>query len=354
MIKSGIFARMRILKILLLLIVLMVLGAGGTLYWAYQDLRRPQAHTASQEIIVIDSGVGKKAIIQQLTAKGIIAHSWPVILYVAWRGDKEKLQAGDYRFESPITPLTVLAKLRQGLVVTAQFTVPEGYDKFDALARLVTTERGSQSDFQSLIESPELIADLDPAATDLEGYLFPDTYVYTRRYTPAQIVATMVRRFRSVWTPARQQRAVELGLTLRQVITLASLVEREAKQDDERALIAAVFHNRLKKGMRLDCDPTFIYAAKLANVWDHDVNNPLHRRRASAYNTYYTTGLPPGPIASPGVKSIDAALYPANVDYLYFVVNGTAGRHKFSVTEAEHQIAVAAYRQQQRRAKQAP
>jgi UPF0755 protein len=305
-------------------------------------------------VIVIDNGVGKKAIIQQLAAKGIIARAWPIMLYIAWRGDKEKLQAGDYQFESPITPLAVLAKLRQGLVVTSQVTLPEGYDKFDALARLATTAQGNRADFRALIESPTLVTDLDPAATDLEGYLFPDTYTYTRRHTPAQIVATIVRRFRSIWTAKRQARAAELGLSLRQVLTLASLVEREAKQDDERALISAVFHNRLKKGMRLDCDPTFIYAAKLADVWDHDVNNPLHRRRASPYNTYYTTGLPPGPIASPGVKSIDAALYPAAVGYLYFVVNGTAGRHKFSVTEAEHQLAVAAYRQQQRQAKRSP
>ncbi|MGH8598111.1 MAG: endolytic transglycosylase MltG, partial [Gammaproteobacteria bacterium] len=158
----------------------------------------------------------------------------------------------------------------------------------------------------------------------------------------------MVSRFEEVFTPEWTTRASELGLTVHQVVTLASLVEEEARVPEERPLVASVFMNRLARGMPLASDPTFIYAAVLAHDYDGNPNQPRHRTRLSPYNTYVVPGLPPGPISSPGRASLEAALYPASSDYLYFVVSGTSGRHKFSRTAAEHDVAVGEYRRQQR------
>jgi UPF0755 protein len=339
---------MRYIKLLLLFALLVLFTTAVVGYLGYQDLRRPRTHNAAEEVITIEPGMGRRAIIDRLVQVGIIENRWPVLVYLALNPQSRKLQAGDYRFESPITPIAALAKIEQGQITTEQVTIPEGYDKFDILETLVKTGIDSREAFQKAIKDTSLIADLDPEARDLEGYLFPDTYSYTRQTRAPQLIAAMVRRCRQVLTPARLEQARVLGFNTHQLMTMASLVEREAKVDDERPLISAVFHNRLKRGMRLDCDPTFIYAAKVEGVWDNNVNNPLHRKRESPYNTYFVVGMPPGPIASPGMKSIDAALSPTPADYLYFVVQGSDGRHKFSSTEAEHLAAVAEYRRQQR------
>jgi UPF0755 protein len=340
---------MRVLLRLLVLGIFLLLLAGGLfVYWVDHTLKTPKQHDASTELIVIEPGMGRRAIINRLVEKGILDKPLPLLAYLAFRPAASKMQAGEYRFESPITPLAVLDKLNRGLVAVEQITIPEGYDRFDIANVLVAANIDTREAVESAIRDTSLIADIDPTARDLEGYLFPDTYSYTRQTRAPQIITAMVRRTRQVLTPERQQRAQELGLTMRQAMTLASLVEREAKLDEERPMIAGVFYNRLKLNMTLGCDPTFIYAAKLAGTWDNNVNNPAHRRRESPYNTYITPGLPPGPIASPGLESIEATLYPAETDYVYFVVNGTDGRHKFSRTEAEHLAAVAAYHRQQR------
>ncbi len=338
---------MMLLKKLSLWISILLLLLVSSGYWGYRDLRTPHTHTANEELIVIETGMSKRTIIRNLVEKGILARQFPTLIYLAFYS-KNKLQAGEYRFESPITPLEVVDKLQKGIIVSEQVTIPEGYDQFDLLEALVTAKIDSREALQTALKDRALIADLDSEARDLEGYLFPDTYSYTSRTRAGQFIATMVKRCRQIFTPERQARARELGLSIRQLMTLASLVEREAKIDTERPIIAAVFYNRLKRNMRLDCDPTFIYAAKLIGRWDNNVNNPAHRRSTSPYNTYFVTGLPPGPITSPGVKSIDAVLYPAKVDYLYFVANGIDGGHRFSRTEAQHLAAVAAYYRQVR------
>lgn len=340
----------RLLKTLILSLSILLAIVGGTFFWGYKQLVKPNNH--SQEIITIETGMSRRAIVDLLAKQEIISSTWPLLVYLKLNPEKSKLQAGDYVFESPITPLEVIAKLNQGLVVTQQITIPEGYDKFDIIQVLTDAQIDSQKEIEKAIANIELIKDLDPEAKDLEGYLFPDTYTYTRQQKAPQLIAAMVRRFRQTLTPERQERIKARGMTLHQVITMASLVEKEAKINEERPTIAAVFYNRLKREMRLDCDPTFIYAAKVAKQWDGQVNNPLHRKRESPYNTYYITGLPVGPIASSGIKSIDAALYPSEVDYLYFVANGMDGRHNFSRTESEHLTAVAAYRRQKKQQNQ--
>ncbi|MCS6884471.1 MAG: endolytic transglycosylase MltG [Acidobacteriota bacterium] len=313
----------------------------GLYLWVDAAMKRPHFHTVS-EVLVIEPGLGRKAIVKRLVEAGVLTNRIAVLLYLTLK--PQNLQAGEYKFESPITPLAVLEKLRRGEITTEQVTIPEGSDIYDVEVLLTGINGATRSEVRRALRKVDLIADIDPAAETLEGYLYPDTYSYTTKTTPQQLVAAMVRRFRQIWHGERRSKAAALGLTTRQVITLASLIEEEAKVDEERALISAVFHNRLKRGMKLDCDPTFIYAAKLEEVWDGQVNNPLHRRRNSPYNTYLFSGLPPGPISSPQDKSIDAALNPASVDYLYFVVSGSEGRHKFSRTMSEHIAAVAEYR----------
>jgi UPF0755 protein len=198
------------------------------------------------------------------------------------------------------------------------------------------------------MEAQTPVERIAPGARNLEGYLFPDTYNYNTRTTPEDLIHSMVSRFEEVFTPEWSIRASELGLSVHQVITFASIVEKEAKAPEDRPHIASVFFNRLKLGMPLASDPTFIYAAILAGDYDGNPNQIRYRARPSPYNTYLTAGLPPGPIASPGRASIEAVLHPDTTDDLYFVVNGTAGRHKFSRTAAEHEAAVEEYRRQQR------
>lgn len=329
------------------LALLLVLGCTGGYFWLDSAMKRPHAHTLNG-VLVIEPGMGRKAIVNRLVEAGVLSEKVAVLVYLALNPQMGTMQAGEYRFDSPISALSVLEKLRRGEIATKQLTIPEGYDIYDVEEVLNGLNGATRAEVREALQRGRLVADLDPNASTLEGYLYPDTYSYTSKTTPEQIVLAMLKRFRQVWTPERQKRAKELGMSLREVLTLASLIEEEAKLDEERPLISAVFHNRLKRGMKLDCDPSFIYAAKLEDVWDHNVNNPLHRKRNSPYNTYVVAGLPPGPISSPREKSIDAALYPATTDYLYFVVSGNEGRHKFSRTEAEHLAAVAEYRRQQR------
>lgn len=336
-----------LLRIGLILAILLAISGSFFTYWVNLSLKTPHTHSAEQ-LFVIEPGMGRKAIVRKLVQEGIVKQSLPLLVYMTVQPAKANLQAGEYLFDSPITPIQVLEKINRGQVATLQLTIPEGYDRFDIVETLIAGQIGDREELEKAVKDTSLIADLDPEAKDLEGYLFPDTYTYTHRTDAQQFVALMVKRYKQILTPERRKRAEELGMTLRQVLILASLIEREAKHDEERPLVSSVFHNRLKKGMKLDCDPTFIYAAKLEGVWDKNVNNPSHRRRNSPYNTYAYPGLPPGPIASPGIKSIDAALNPASADYIYFVVNSADGHHKFSSTENEHLKAVAQYRRLQK------
>jgi UPF0755 protein len=263
------------------------------------------------------------------------------------------LKAGDYKFASPISPIEAIDKIRRGEVFIERVTIPEGYNRFEIAETFATkTGKASTEDFLRLMDDQTPIQRIAPHVRNLEGYLFPDTYNYNTKTTPEDLVRAMVNRFDEVFTPEWTARAGQLGLTVNQVVTLASIIEKEAKVPDERPHMASVFFNRLRIGMPLASDPTFIYAAILAGDYDGNPNQPRHRERLSPYNTYKVSGLPPGPIASPGRASLQAVLYPDTTDDLYFVVNGTNGRHKFSRTSAEHEAAVEEYRRQQREQKQ--
>ena len=346
------FSPLRILTRLFLVIIICV---GIIALWIRHTVTTPVEHEAADRIVTIDQGTGTQAIIARLAETGVVSHPLALKIYLRVTGRGGNLKAGDYKFASPISPLQAVEKIRRGEVDLERVTIPEGYNRFDIAETLASkTGKASAEDFLRLMNDQTPIEQIAPTARDLEGYLFPDTYNYNSKTSPEDLVRAMVNRFEEVFSPEWTARAGEMGLTVHQAVTLASIIEREAKVPDERPHMASVFYNRLKRGMPLASDPTFIYAAILAGDYDGNPNQLKYRNRYSPYNTYLVSGLPTGPIASPGRASLEAVLYPDTTDDLYFVVTGTAGRHKFSKTAAEHDAAVEEYRRQQRELKQAP
>ena len=332
-----------------ILVALLLLGAAGAVLWVRASARRPVDHSAASKVITIESGAGTNAIVDKLAQAGVVRNPTAVKLYLRFTGEWSGLKAGDYMFASPISPVEALEKIRRGDVAMERVTIPEGLNRFEIAELLATrTSKGTPEAFLKLTEDQTQIIRMAPLNRDLEGFLFPDTYNYSAKTTAEELVHSMVSRFEEVFTPQWAARASELGMTINQVVTLASIIEKEAREDDERPIIASVFYNRLKRGMPLASDPTFIYAAILAGDYDGNPNQPRHRSRVSSYNTYQIVGLPPAPIASPGRASLEAALHPASTQYMYFVAIGNSGRHKFSVTAAEHEMAVSDYRKYQR------
>jgi UPF0755 protein len=346
--------------VIVLIVLLILLSAAGAVGWfsLKSSVSQPHAHQAAEKIITIQPRTGTAAIIAQLRREGVLASEWPTVWWMRLAARGQSFKSGSYEFKSPITPLEIISKLTRGEVATRSLTIPEGYNQWDIAAKLGAPLPGmsqpppaSQDEILALFRKKvELISDLDPQARDLEGYLFPDTYEYTINTTREQLIDAMVKRFRKVYTPELQQQAAALGMTTRQAITMASLVEKEAKVDSERETISQVYHKRWKMGERLACDPTVIYAALLVGKYKDKKIHQSDLDRDSPYNTYKLPGLPPGPIASPGKRSISAALNPAKTDYFYFVVDVTKndGSHKFSESSRDHESAVKLLRQAER------
>jgi len=293
---------------------------------------------SSETFVDIPPGTPTTQIATMLKQNGVIRSA---LAFDAMHAVKDgSLKAGEYRFDHPATLAEVFLRLREGDVYTVSVTIPEGSNLFDIAQRLESAGLGPKEKFlAAATEDVNSIADLDPQATSLEGYLFPDTYEFPRHATPEQILETMVRRFR--------QEAARLGLQGddHRIVTLASLVERETPIPAERPIVASVFINRMAKGMPLMTDPSVIYAALLkgkyrGTIYESDLQDD------SAYNTYKHPGLPPGPICSPGADSLQAAMNPAQTDYLYFVAASAdpSGKSRFSATLEEHAHDVAAYR----------
>jgi UPF0755 protein len=299
-------------------------------------------------------------VVAKLVAEGIIKHKWPLMLYLKLTSNASELKAGDYDFPSPISPLGVFARLGTGEQRLIRLTVVEGWTRWDisnAMSKIPELHLADSAAALPLMNNVSLISDLDPTATNLEGYLFPDTYDFPPDTKPAAVIAIMVKRFRKEWKPEWTQQANKLSLTARQVVTTASLVETEAKLTEDRPLIASVIYNRLKIGMALAVDSSIIYASKLEGKWRNDgkvYKSDVERR--SPYNTRLRAGLPPGPIASPGKSSLEAALNPAETDYLYYVREPSRddGAHNFYNNERDFGIGVRALRnwEQQRDANQ--
>ena len=295
-----------------------------------------------EQIVVVERGGTVQAIARNLASKGVIRSAVLFEWYIRLIGQAQWLQAGAYRFEGAVDLFSVARTLRLGLVHHRKFTVPEGLTLKEIAARLHEGGFGSEDGLLQALQQTDWIAEWDPeAGSNLEGYLFPDTYFFTLHMNEAEIVQTIVGAFRKAWSPEHSERARELGFSVREVVTLASLIEAETGLAEERALVSAVFHNRLRRNMKLACDPTVIYAVSLVKEFD----GIIHRSDLeidSPYNTYLYPGLPPGPIGNPGLASIEAALYPAQSDYLYFVSRNDGGHH-FSTSYNEHSRAVAQY-----------
>lgn len=341
-------------RLLLLFLFLFTILGVGFAYWTYRELRVPISHSQADTYIEIPKGSSTTEIVGKLASAGVIRHTWPLLLYIKLYGAGPKLRAGEYRFPSPISPLSVLRKLEEGEQRLSRFTIIEGWTRWDiaaSMARIPELKLQSADDALPFMDNVSLIQDLDPQANNLEGYLYPDTYNFPPSTTPASMIAQMVKRFRQEWKPEWTDRARELNMTPRQIVTIASLIETEAKLKEERALVASVIYNRLKKNMALGVDSTIIYASKLAGKWKND--GKVYKsdvERQSPYNTRLHTGLPPGPIAAPGASSLEAALYPSESDYLYYVREPSRndGAHNFYNNEADFDKGVQALREWER------
>ena len=326
-----------------LLIFLLFVVAAGAVAWALLVPAGPQTET----FVDILPGTSSRQIAVQLKQQGIIRSEYVFLGLRMARGGV--LKAGEYRFDRPLPMTEVWEKIRRGEVYTIALTIPEGSNVFDIGTRVEAAGLGTKAAFVAgAKEYVGLVKDIDPAAPSLEGYLFPDTYKFARHTDPQEMMAVMVGRFR------KEARAIGLtGGDVHRTVTLASLVEKETPVDTERPLVASVFVNRLDKDMPLMTDPSVIYAALLdgryrGTIYQSDLDAD------SPYNTYRHPGLPPGPICNPGVKSLEAAMHPAQTDYLYFVAAGAdpSGQSRFSTTLEEHAKDVEAYRRAVRQAAQ--
>ncbi len=326
--------RRRALGLLVLLALLAIPALLGA--WAWRVLHSPyRGYPESERRVVIEPGTSARAILEQLEDQGILADATLARLYLVYRLGNPALKAGEYRFEKELTTPQVLARLLRGEVVSHRLTLVEGLTLAETAAAIAEAGFGRREALIEAMGATELVADLDPEATDLEGYLFPDTYSFARGTSEAAIVKTMVTAFRE-----RFERHVRpliedpAAWPPRRLVTLASIVEKEAGLDPERPLVAAVFANRLDRGIGLYADPTVIYALKLEGRWDGNLRRG-DLELDSPYNTYRYPGLPPSPICSPGLASLLAAAEPADVPYLYFVSRND-GSHVFAETLAEH------------------
>jgi UPF0755 protein len=322
-------------KAVLFLLLVAVVTATYAAYRLQVRLNEPFRGYPAQEVFVeVPAGEGPRGIAQRLIAAGVVRDEL-TFRVALWRsGQARRLQAGEYRFDRPMTAREVVDKLARGDVVLLPLTFREGLT-IDEMSRVFATSGfGAAAAFVAAAKDASLVQAIDPQASDLEGYLFPDTYALPRGSDAPRVVRAMVDRLHQVLTPELRQRAAARGLTVRQLVTLASLVEKETARPEERPLVAAVYSNRLKIGMGLQCDPTVIYALQLAGRYTGNLRR-VDLMFDSPYNTYRYAGLPPGPIAAPGQGSLEAAAQPADVDYLYFVSRND-GSHEFARTLAEH------------------
>ena len=300
----------------------------GRLHDAYRG------YEGAEQFVVIAPGTSAAGIRRVLVDAGIIRDEVTFGAALWWTGRVRALQAGEYRFDRPLAAVDVVERLARGDVYTRRLTFPEGLTIPEMAAIYESREFGAAARFIEAATNPSLIRAVDPQAVDLEGYLFPETYTLPRAFPASRLVAMMVDRFLETYTDQWRRAAEEQGLTVHQVVTLASLVEKETGMPEERPMVAAVYRNRLKIGMRLQADPTVVYALRQAGRYTGNIRRD-DLALDSPYNTYRYAGLPPGPIAAPGAASLEAVLMSADVSYLYFVSRNN-GSHAFARTLAEH------------------
>ena len=325
-----------------LLALLAISALGAAAGWMDSQISRPyRGHRPERVFVEIPRGSSRWKIAGILRNDDVIRNRLAFAMFSEWHF-RRRLQAGEYLFDHPVNSREVFWKISRGQIFVHIVRIPEGWTMYDIAAEFERQGVCSREDFLAAAHNTALVSDFAPQATSLEGFLFPSTYEFTRKATCDEAVRRMVEDFRAVWESLGNSEPPPNGLTPVQVVTLASLVERETPDARERPLVAGVFYNRLRRDFPLQCDPTVQYARELAGRTKRDVR-PEDLRIDSPYNTYTHRGLPPGPIANPGEASLRAALWPANTDYFYFVANDQGG-HFFSRTLAEHNRNVARLR----------
>ncbi|MEP6945265.1 MAG: endolytic transglycosylase MltG [Acidobacteriota bacterium] len=341
---------MKAFKYVLAAALIIVVTVGGFCYWVFRGVTEAHAHDKAATYIKIEKGSSPREIIAQLAAQGILAGEMPTLIYVKTFGDVTKLQAGEYQFPSPISPLQVLKTLEKGEDRTIKLTIPEGFTRFDIAKRIA--ERFPQNppiDDKSILgmmDDTSLIKDIAPTAPNLEGYMYPSTYSFPREATPKEIIKRLVDEFRKIWRPEWAEAAKAMGRTPNEIVTIASLIETETGVESERPIVAGVINNRLAKNIPLGIDQTNVYIAKMMGRWDGTINKS-DLEVDSPYNTRIKTGIPPGPISSVSESSIKAALNPTPSDYIFYVrnVDLNDGSHWFYASAAEFEKGKAKYQQ---------
>jgi UPF0755 protein len=326
---------MRLLKYLLVLVVLVAVVGGVALYFGANRVYEPYKGYDTPDVFVeVPAGAGPATIGQRLVAAGVVRDEMTFRGAVWMSGRARDLKAGEYQFTEAMTPLEVIDKLARGDVYRRRITFREGLTIREMAVVYEQSGFGTAADFANAASDPSLISELDPSARNLEGYLFPETYSLPRDTPASVLVAQMVGLFQKAFTPAVRDGIKAQGLTVREAVTVASLVEKETAVPDERPVVAAVYLNRKRIGMPMQADPTVIYALQLAGRYDGNIRRE-DLQVDSPYNTYRYPGLPPGPIASPGRAALEAVAKPADSDYLYFVSRND-GSHVFARTLDEH------------------
>jgi UPF0755 protein len=334
------------MKKILLTVTLAALLLGGIGAYGvsrlYEGADAPYRGYGGAEVFVdIAPATTTAGIGRQLVDAGVVEDQ-RTFRIALWRSGRDRLlQAGEYRFTESASALDVIDVLARGQVHLRTVTFPEGLTRWEMAEVFGRSEFGVAEEFLAASERADLVEDLDPDATDLEGYLFPETYALPRGATADDLVEAMLAQFRRTFDDALLAQAAEQEMTVRQVVTLASLIQRETGRDDERPIVSAVYTNRLDRRMPLQCDPTVIYALQIDGLYDGNLTRD-NLRYDSPYNTYVYPGLPPGPIAAPGAADLRAALAPADVSYVYFVSRND-GSHVFADTLREHNRNVREY-----------
>jgi UPF0755 protein len=335
------------LKYLLAILLILALVAGAAAAWLWYGITKPYQGFAKEGVFVdVPHGASRRYVAYLLQKNGVVRSSLGFEIY-ARRHPKRTLQAGEYFFDHAMTGREVFWKMANGEVYQQPFTVREGETMFDIARELEAAKFMPAGDFLYAAGDPTLIRDFAPGAQTLEGFLFPATYELPRHPAASELTAEMVHKFKEQWkqitsSPAAGHNVEGDRQAVTRIVTLASLVERETPKPEERPLVAGVFENRIRKNMRLQCDPTVIYGMERLGQYNGTLTGK-DLSFDSLYNTYEHGGLPPGPIGNPGEASLRAALHPAETGYLYFVAN-TQGGHFFSATLADHNKNVVKYR----------
>ncbi len=341
---------MKLFKILLAALIVAIAGAAAVSYWLYSSLTTPVEHAKANEIIVIEKGSTPAQTMARLASEGILPGEFATRVYLRTFGDAGKMQAGEYQFKSPISPLEVLKELETGETQTTKLTIPEGFTRFDIARRIAAMfpqdPPTDEKQILALMDDTTLIRDISPTAKNLEGYMYPSTYNIPKKTTPQDVIRITVEQFRRFWKPEWTEKARAIGRTPHEIVTMASLIETETSVERERPVVAGIINNRLSKGIPLGIDQTNVYIAKMLGKWDGTIHKS-DLEVDSPYNTRIKSGLPPGPISSVTESSIRAALDPAPNDYLYYVrnVDLNDGSHWFYASAAEFEKGKARYQQ---------